>query len=311
VASRQINLFDRVMKILGRHYAESFLKLAFPDTAFQLVGTLENVEITLPDRRADFLHRLQVEGEEYLLHFEFQLQHRADYPRNVFTFSGGLTDQHQKPTITIVLYLERRESDPPSEYVVQIGEWVIHRFTYPILKLWDYTDRIRSGELREFAPLLIMLETEKTEAVLHQERELILQETHPQKRADSLATAVMIASRYFDLDWLWEFFGEEVEQMRESGFITDWIEEGIQQGIQQGLEQARQQERQQGLQQGLQQGKRLFLIQLLVAKFGELPQSVTDQIQGMTAEDELDQLGVRLLTAESLEEMGLNGGQSR
>ncbi len=61
------------MKILGRHYAESFLKLAFPDTAFQLVGTLENVEITLPDRRADFLHRLQVEGEEYLLHFEFQL----------------------------------------------------------------------------------------------------------------------------------------------------------------------------------------------------------------------------------------------
>ena len=32
------------------------------------------------------------------------------------------------------------------------------QFTYPILKLWDYTDRIRSGELREFAPLLIMLE---------------------------------------------------------------------------------------------------------------------------------------------------------
>ena len=95
--------------------------------------------------------------------------------------------------------------------------------------------------------------------------------------------------------------------MRESGFITDWIEEGIQQG----LEQARQQERQQGLQQGLQQGKRLFLIQLLVAKFGELPQSVTDQIQGMTADDELDQLGIHLLTAESLEEMGLNGGASR
>ena len=299
MASRQINLFDRVMKILGRHYAESFLKLAFPDTSFQLVGTLENVEITLPDRRADFLHRLRVEGEEYLLHFEFQLQHRTDYPRNVFTFSGGLTDQHQKPTITIVLYLERRESDPPSEYVVQIGEWVIHRFTYPIIKLWDYTDRICSGELREFAPLLIMLETEKTEAVLHQEKELILQETHPQKRADSLATAVMIASRYFELDWLWEFFGEEVGQMRESGFITDWIEEGIQQG----LEQARQQERQ--------QGKRLFLIRLLATKFGELPQSVTEQIQGMTTDEELDQIGIRLLTAESLEEMGLNGGQSR
>ena len=217
----------------------------------------------------------------------------------MFTFSGGLTDQHQKPTITIVLYLERRESDPPSEYVVQIGEWVIHRFTYPVIKLWDYTDRIRSGELREFAPLLIMLEREKTEAVLHQEKELILRETHPQKRADSLATAVMIASRYFELDWLWDFFEEEVEQMRESGFITDWIEEGIQQGLEQG----RQQERQ--------QGKRLLLIQQLATKFGALPESVTEQIQRVTADEELDQLGIRLLTANSLEEMGLNGGQSR
>ena len=180
-------------------------------------------------------------------------------------------------------------------------------FTYPIIKLWDYTDRIRSGELREFAPLLIMLEREKTEAVLRQEKELILQETHPQKRADSLATAVMIASRYFELEWLWEFFGEEVEQMRESGFITDWIEEGIQQGLEQALEQARQQERE----QGLQQGKRLLLIQQLMAKFGDLPQSVTEQIQGMTAEEELNQLGIRILTAESLEDMGLNGGQSR
>ena len=72
--------------------------------------------------------------------------------------------------------------------------------------------------------------------------------------------------------------------MRQSGFITDWIEDGIQ------------------------QGKRLILIQQLMAKFGDLPQSVTEQIHGMTAEEELDQLGIHLLTAESLEEMGLNGG---
>jgi hypothetical protein len=169
-----INLFDRVLKILGRHYAESFLKLAFPASALQLVGTLENVELTLPDRRIDFLHRLKVSSEEYLLHFEFQLEHKTDYPRDVFTYSGELTDQHKKPVISIVL---------------------------------------------------VMLAKEKTESVLRQEKELILQETDPQKRADSLATAVMIASRYFDIDRLWDFFSEEVEQMRQSGFITDWIEE--------------------------------------------------------------------------------------
>ena len=86
--------------------------------------------------------------------------------------------------------------------------------------------------------------------------------------------------------------------MRQSGFITDWIEEGIQQGLQREVQQA------------LQQGKQSLLVELLVAKFGELPQSVTEQIHRMTREEEVDQLGIRLLTAASLEEMGLDGGQN-
>jgi hypothetical protein len=191
-----INLFDRVLKILARHYAEAFVRLAFPNRQIQLVGTLENVEVTLPDRRVDFLHQLLAGDREYLLHFEFQFEHKTDYPRDVFTYSAELTDQHKKPVISIVLYLERRESPIPAEYVVNIDDFIIHRFTYPVLKLWDYEQQIRSGELREFAPLLILLSREKTEAVLHQERDLILGETDPQKRADSLATAVMVSIRF-------------------------------------------------------------------------------------------------------------------
>ncbi|MCH8291016.1 hypothetical protein IH992_07955 [Candidatus Poribacteria bacterium] len=34
----EINLFDRVLKILARHYAEVFLRLAFPDGGVQLMN---------------------------------------------------------------------------------------------------------------------------------------------------------------------------------------------------------------------------------------------------------------------------------
>ncbi len=91
--------------------------------------------------------------------------------------------------------------------------------------------------------------------------------------------------------------------MRESGFITDWIEEDIPPRFQLGFLWE--------FHQGIKQGKRLLIIRQLAAKFGEIPQSVMDQIQGITADEELDQLGIRLLTADSLEEMGLNGGASR
>ena len=90
--------------------------------------------------------------------------------------------------------------------------------------------------------------------------------------------------------------------MRQSDFVTDWIEEDSWQRFQL--------EFQLGFHQGLRLGKQTLIIRQLAAKFGELPQSVTEQIHGMAADEELDQLGVRLLTAESLEEMGLNGGQS-
>ena len=80
--------------------------------------------------------------------------------------------------------------------------------------------------------LLTLIAREKTQEVLQAEKELILQAEDPQKRSDLLATAVMVASRHFDLDFLWDFFHEEVKQMQASNFIQDWIQEGLQQGIQ-------------------------------------------------------------------------------
>jgi hypothetical protein len=81
------------------------------------------------------------------------------------------------------------------------------------------------------------------------------------------------------------------------------IEKGRQQGIQQG----RQQGIQEGHQQGVQFGKQSLLLQLLNAKFGQLPESVVQKIRTITGEHELDKISLRVLTANSLAEMGLNG----
>ena len=65
--------------------------------------------------------------------------------------------------------------------------------------------------------------------------------------------------------------------------------------------------RQEGIQQGMQQGKQSFLLQLLNAKFGQPPTLVDQKIRAITSEQELEQLGMRVLTANSLDEMGLDG----
>jgi hypothetical protein len=232
-----VNLFDRTLKVIARNHAALFLRLALPGAPIQLLGTLENVELSLPVRPVDFIHRIGYKEAEHILHLEFQLEHEADFPRRMCSYHGALTDQFKLPVLSFALYLRYRQAPIPNEYVVRLDETVLHRFTYPVLRLWDYIDEIRNGHYRELAPLLVMLVQRPTEATLQEERQLILAEPDPQKRADLLALAISIAGRSFNRDFLWRFFRDEVEQMQQATFVEEWVEEGIQRGFQSGIKQ--------------------------------------------------------------------------
>jgi len=290
----EINIFDRTLKIIARDHAEIFLKLAFPGEKIKLVGTLENVELSLPEERVDFVHELEYNGQEYLLHLEFQLQHKKDFPKRVFIYSAELTDQFDKSVISLVLYLEQRESSLPEDYKVSLGNNVINRFSYPVLKLWEYEKEIRSGEFRELAPLLSMIVGEPTVETLEEERQLILQEEDDRKRARLFATAVTIASRYFERDFLWKFFREEMKQMREVPFISDWIREGWQEGRQEGL--------QEGRQEGYAQAYRESIIFLLEDKFEVVSGNILKSLDEVERVESLRMLLKKVPKVETQEE---------
>ncbi|MFQ6040262.1 MAG: hypothetical protein ACE5PV_05350 [Candidatus Poribacteria bacterium] len=282
----EINIFDRTLKIIARDHADVFLKLAFPGEKIKLVGTLENVELSLPEERVDFVHELEYNGEEYLLHLEFQLQHKRNFPKKVFIYSAELTDQFDKSVISLVLYLQQRESPIPESYTVPLGNNVINRFSYPVLKLWDYEKEIRSGEFRELAPLLSIIVEEPTVETLEEERQLILQEKDAKKRARLFATAVTIASRYFERDFLWKFFREEMKQMREVPFISDWIKEGWQEGWQKGYAQACRED----------------IISLLEDKFGVVKGNILKSLDRVERVESLRMLLKRIPKVETQEE---------
>ena len=68
--------------------------------------------------------------------------------------------------------------------------------------------------------------------------------------------------------------------------------------------------RQAGLQEGLQQGlegMHFIILEMLQVKFGELPQAITDQVRAIESQEELAGLGTKMLSAESLADLGLNG----
>jgi len=113
------NFFDRSLKILAKKYPKAFLKVALGSIENLVFETIENPEINLPERRLDFVYGLQDEEQEYLLHLEFQLHHKADLPQRMHIYNAFLTASSNKPVISKVIYLERRNyRHLPQEYVV-------------------------------------------------------------------------------------------------------------------------------------------------------------------------------------------------
>jgi hypothetical protein len=132
-----------------------------------------------------------------------------------------------------------------------------------------------------------------SEETLREERELILGASiDASLRADLLAVAVTVGTRYFGRAVLESLFREELQMLKEASCVQEWIEQALEQGEAQGMA------------QGMAQEARQLVLQQLRAKFGELPVAVTARVEGAD-QKWCEEMAVRLLTATSLEELGL------
>ncbi len=79
--------------------------------------------------------------------------------------------------------------------------------------------------------------------------------------------------------------------------VSIYEERGIEKGIQQGITQ--------GIAQGVTRGEQKLLLRLIERKFGHVPEDVRSRVEAITDLEAIEQLADTILTAQSLEEMGL------
>ncbi len=294
---------DRASKLLFKAYADVLLRLAFPGQAVRLVSIEENVELNLPTRPVDMVMIIAsgeaAEEEEKGLHVEYYAQYKTDIPQKLFIYSGELTDKLQMQVATVAIYSERRsrEQRPPAEYVVQVGNLIVNRFTYPDVWLMDYEGQIRSGELAPLAPFLLEIVPRPTAETVQTAKALVLAEPEVERRGLLLSLVALLAGRYFDKATIRQMFRQEVSMIRTNTFIDDWLEEAEQRGLQQG--------EQKGIETGLQKGEllahRRLLLHLLEHRFGALPAPLASRLEALTVE-QLNRLVDLALDATSLHE---------
>jgi predicted transposase YdaD len=188
------------------------------------------------------------------------------------------------PAVLTVVYLAKGDRAAfPAIHRVE-GGGLVNEYRFHTIHLWEHADRIRSGELRELAPLLVLCEAKPTERTLREERALILGVDAAQAvRAELFAVAAMVGTRYFPRLLLERLFREEMQMLKEVSFIEEWILEG----------EAR--------------AARSFLLRQLRKRFGELPPEVVARVESADR-SRCEEMVERLLDATSLDELGLAGG---
>jgi hypothetical protein len=296
--SEPANPFDRSLKVLIRRVFPTLLRLAGVEVDPALVHP-DDTAINLPEHTADHLFRIGADDDpaRWALHLEYQLQPDPRVLPDWFYKNAALNKALEIPVVLMAVYLTRGDRATfPASYTVQGGP-LQNRYLFETIRLWEHAERIRGGDLPELAPLLVLCEDEPTEATLRQERELILSlDVARPVRADLLAVAITVGTRFFARELLEAIFREEMEMLKEAGFIEEWIQEGVARG--EAVGEAR------GEARGRLREARRFLLRQLEGRFGELPPAVVARVEQAEVA-ECEAWGLRLLQATTLEEMAL------
>jgi predicted transposase YdaD len=283
---------DITLKVLSR---------AAPAAFFRLAGIVvdparirhSDVTVAISERRADHVYLvMDTDGTpEWGLYIECQMQPQRRTLRKWAAKWGNLSDHHDLDLILLALYLHRGDRATfPDQYSVAAGGWSTE-LRFQAVRLWEHAERIRSGELVQFAPLLVLWEDSPTETVIEEERNLLrAAPLTAEERADLLGCAYAIGTRYLARAVLDAIFGEELPMLKDLGIISEWMEESEARG------------RAEGEASGRAEGIRQTLLHVLERRFGPVPEVLHSRI--MTADPSwCNALLDRALVVESYNEL--------
>jgi len=291
---------DQLFKAVLERLLQSFLELFFPEVAARLdFETLRFVDkevfANVPEgevREADVVARLETrEGapEIVLVHVEVQARPETEFARRMFEYYALLRLHHRLPVFPVVLYLRGGPASAVEEYQEELfGEEQL-RFRYRSVALARLSAEEYVGASPLGAALSALMRGGKTRDRPLFQREMLSRVLESELDDVLKYLLVNVIETYFRLS------GEEVERFRR--LIS-------------GKEYRKMQEEEltyfDELElKGLLKGKRETLLRLLAAKFGPLPDDMATKITAIGSATELDTYLDRVLTATSLEEIGV------
>ena len=288
---------DRAIKVVLRLYPEKCLDLFFGKDRQVVFQGVEDPQINISERRADKIWLVSEHGREGALHIEAILEPKKSELANFYIKNALLEASLKRPVITVLVYLEKgRHQTFPYVYERSVGLFKNIQ-TFACVLLWEYRDRILTGEFKEFAPLLSLLEDDPDASILDKEKDLIAQFPEDERR-ELMGAAILVACRKFHDEFVRQIFKEQLPMVKEISFVREWLEESEKKGLEKGLVKGLET----GMEKGMEKGMQQAIATVVSAKFGETGRALIERAQQVVHLEALEKILAQLAKAPNISE---------
>jgi hypothetical protein len=292
VKTRQSDEDSPWKEILERYFVE-FLAFFFPEAHAAIAWEkghefldkeLQKVvrDAKLGKRLADKLVKVHTrDGVEawVLVHIEIQGQVDKDFPRRMYVYNYRLFDRYDRRVASLAVLTDHQPHWRPSAFGYELWGCRVG-LEFPVVKLLDYKNDLESLEANPNPFALVVMAHLQTHKTRQKAKERL---------QGKLALVRMLYERGYAkqdilelfrfIDWVLVLPEEletefaqsviEYEETAKMPYVTSVERVGIKKGIQQGI------------QQGEVNTFRQALIEVLIARFGELPSSLISAVNGI------------------------------
>jgi predicted transposase YdaD len=292
------HIWDDLMKMLARANPQDLLSFLLKDTCYLADITHE---LKVRSVTADYLCKANRNGEEIVVHVEFQRSHHKNMGRRMWEYNSVIAFLTDLPVYSFVLYLCKDNSivEPPYRLEAANGD-VLHIFNYQNIFLWEVLpeELLQSG-LAGLLPLLPLTKGagEARDAVVAAMIDGLRQADKEDILALGYAFAGLVYNTEADQQWLKRRFAMFEELLEGSWSYQEMVQKGIDKGLELGIEIGKKQ----GIEEGL-NALRPTLVSVVEARFPKLTDLARQQGERFTVPELLSDVIGKLLKAQTAEQ---------
>ena len=137
--------FDTISKHLTQTYPDDFANFTLGREDVEVLAVIDTEQLTVEAHQTDSLIRVRIDGEEALVHNEFQTTDSTNppMPRRMAGYIGRAIEQHGLPIYSNVIYLRPNAGQRDPGYYVQERLGYQIAIQYKVIRLIEIEGRAR------------------------------------------------------------------------------------------------------------------------------------------------------------------------